>query len=130
MKLIITASLAVLIAGAALADAPKGVDFTRPLVGADGQPMRDVEQATSADPQCLKCGPLNFGKVVGNCLLQQPRQGQGAALWALAVKVAAPDAKSVVLDTAELHAIESMPRRRQASGSDERANPPRHRSDL
>lgn len=81
------------------AEAPKknasaGIDFTRPLLGVDGKPILDQEK-----------NPLTMGNVAANCLVQEKAaNGQGPALWALAMKIAT--ASNVALDATEIHAIE------------------------
>ena len=49
--------------------APRPIDMTAVLMGADGKPMVDTTRVTPDDPKCERCGSLTLGTVVSMALL-------------------------------------------------------------
>ena len=71
MRALILAALLILplAAKAQTAPSPRTVDMTTVLTDLHGKPIPDGTQATIADPQCAKCGPLTLGTAVALALL-------------------------------------------------------------
>ena len=50
------------------ADESPPIDMTAPLIQLNGQPFADPAQASKADPDCSKCGPLTLGSAIAEAL--------------------------------------------------------------